>query len=175
MVTAAAPKKPRVSRATKPAVKTAPKPAVKPRSKVTPPVTELKPQRTSTYFSAVGRRKTAVARVRLSPSSTPTFTVNGKSLTEYFRPVHLQEIATAPLKIAGKSDTFSCSVKVSGGGFHGQAEAIRHGVARSLLAVDAQLRPTLKPHGFLTRDPRMKERKKPGLRRARRAPQWAKR
>ncbi|MDD5109632.1 MAG: 30S ribosomal protein S9 [Patescibacteria group bacterium] len=127
------------------------------------------------YFSGVGRRKTAVARVRLTPSSTPTFTVNGKPLTEYFRTMQLQEIVMAPLKITGKNESFSCSVKVNGGGFHGQAEAVRHGISRSLLDFEAGLRPTLKPYGFLTRDPRMKERKKPGLHRARRAPQWAKR
>lgn len=175
MMSALPPKKPRLSRTGKPAVKNARKTTLKPRTKAGVVVSAIPPQRMTNYFSGVGRRKTAVARVRLTPSSAPTFTVNGMSLAEYFRPAQLQEIALAPLKATGKSDAFSCSVKVKGGGFHGQAEAVRHGVARSLLAVDAQLRPTLKPHGYLTRDPRMKERKKPGLHRARRAPQWAKR
>ena len=129
----------------------------------------------TSYVAAVGKRKTAVARVRLSPSSTPDFKINGKLLQQYFPQPHVQEMITAPLKLVGKDSAYSCSVKVSGGGFHGQAEAVRHGVARCLLLLDAGLRPTLKPHGWLTRDSRRKERKKPGLKRARRAPQWSKR
>lgn len=128
-----------------------------------------------TFSPGVGRRKTAVARVRLTPSKTPGFMINDKPLASYFGNPELQAVAVAPLTLTGKIAEYACNVKVSGGGLHGQAEAIRHGVARSLLRVDAALRPTLKPLGYLTRDSRMKERKKPGLKRARRAPQWSKR
>lgn len=129
----------------------------------------------TSYIAAVGRRKTAVARVRMTPSPNPTFMINGKPMEQYFRQPELQAIIMAPLKLVGKDASYGFSVKVSGGGFHGQAVAVRHGLARCLLLADATLRPTLKPHGFSTRDSRMKERKKPGLKRARRAPQWSKR
>ena len=127
------------------------------------------------YVAAVGRRKTAVARVRLTVAGSADFTVNGLPMLTYFRQPELQQIATSPLTVAGNAATVTCSVRVEGGGYRGQAEAVRHGIARALLKLDAGLRPTLKPLGYLRRDPRAKERKKPGLRRARRAPQWAKR
>lgn len=129
----------------------------------------------SPYVAATGRRKTAVARVRLTPAANPEFVLNGRSLPAYFPQADLQQLVVAPLSAVGKDRELSVSVKVSGGGTYGQAVAVQHGIARALLKIDATFRPTLKPHGYLTRDPRMKERKKPGLLRARRAPQWAKR
>ena len=126
------------------------------------------------YYEGVGRRKTATARVRLYPGEG-NVVVNGKPMEEYFPRegdvLHLLE----PLKVTGTADTFNASVKVQGGGVSGQAGAVRHGIARALLAVDPNLRSVLRKSGFLTRDARMKERKKPGLKRARKAPQYTKR
>lgn len=126
------------------------------------------------YYEAVGRRKRAVARVRLYPGDGQVV-VNDKTLAEYFgRGEHRQD-ALSPLQLANSADAYNLSVVVKGGGITGQAEAIRHGVARALLLIDPQLRTLLKRAGFLTRDPREKERKKPGLKRARKAPQYTKR
>ena len=119
------------------------------------------------YWYGTGRRKTSVALVRLYNDKTKD-TVNEKS-------VPLSETIVAPLELVGKKDAFGYSIKVSGGGKISQQIAIRHGIARALEQFDAEFRTTLKKAGFLTRDPREKERKKPGLKRARRAPQWAKR
>ncbi|MBI5621476.1 30S ribosomal protein S9 [Candidatus Falkowbacteria bacterium] len=126
------------------------------------------------YTEAVGRRKNASARVRLYDNQKSLFVVNGKPATEYLKTDKLIAAALQPLKVVGRQ-TMSVSVRVSGGGTVGQAEAIRHGVARALLKVDKDLRSALKPLELLTRDSREKERKKPGLKKARRAPQWAKR
>jgi small subunit ribosomal protein S9 len=127
------------------------------------------------YFYGTGRRKTAVARVRLLPG-TGAITVNSKTLQEYFGGRQLHEIViTSPLRQVNRLGQFNVTVKVVGGGSSGQAGAIRHGIARALLQADETLRPALKKAGFLTRDPRMKERKKPGLKRARKAPQYTKR
>lgn len=128
-----------------------------------------------TYLYAVGRRKKAIARVRLFKKGTGKITVNDKEYDKYFPTFELKRIINQPLETAGKLKEFDFSIKVSGGGPKGQAEAARHGIARSLVVFDKDLRKTLKPLGFLKRDPRRKERKKPGLKRARRAPQWAKR
>jgi small subunit ribosomal protein S9 len=126
------------------------------------------------YFEGVGRRKRAVARVRLYPG-TGEVVVNDKALREYFgRPQDWQGVM-APLKLTKNEGRFNLSVLVAGGGVTGQSEAIRHGVARALLAANPALRPLLRRAGFLTRDPREKERKKPGLKRARKAPQYTKR
>lgn len=127
------------------------------------------------YYQGTGRRKTAVARVRLFPGSGE-IVVNGKSVMEYFgaRELFHREIAR-PLDLTGNATSFNVLVKVRGGGVSGQAGAVRHGIARALLDVNAELRPTLKKAGLLTRDPRAKERKKPGLKRARKAPQYTKR
>ena len=126
-----------------------------------------------TYIEAVGRRKTSTARVRMTPSKTESFTVNDRSLTDYFA---LADVAsTAREALADAGDTFAVSVHVMGGGLKGQAQAIRHGIARALVKRDAEARTKLKAQGFLKRDPRMKERKKFGLKSARRAPQWSKR
>ena len=125
------------------------------------------------YFGT-GRRKTSVARVRLLPGEVK-FVINGRDIDEYFGMETLKVIAKQPLTLTGTTDTFDVIVNVYGGGFTGQAGAIRHGIARALLEADANLRPELKKAGYLTRDPRMTERKKYGLKKARRAPQFSKR
>lgn len=133
-----------------------------------------KGKRPDRYFEAVGRRKTAVARVRLF-TRAGDFTVNGKLYGSYFSTFELQktvEDALQKMKLFGR---FRVSAKVSGGGHHSQAEALRHGLARCLIKFNPDFRKRLKRAGYLTRDPRMKERKKFGLKKARRAPQWAKR
>ena len=126
------------------------------------------------YFYGTGRRKKSVARVRLYPG-TGVMTVNGKSLDEYFGLETLKLIIAQPFGATENEGKFDVVVNVVGGGLSGQAGAIRHGIARALVAADAENRPALKKAGFLTRDPRMKERKKYGLKGARRAPQFSKR
>ena len=127
------------------------------------------------YWEAVGRRKTAVARVRLFARGDKGVWVNGKPLSNYFPYPFLQQRAAEALETMNSQDRFRTSVKVSGGGINAQADAIRHGTARALILFNPDFRKRLKKAGFLTRDPRMKERKKFGLKGARRAPQWAKR
>lgn len=124
---------------------------------------------TKKYFYGTGRRKTAVAQVRLVPSGTGTFMLNDKAVTLEEQPY------IEPLKLVGRFGTTDISVHVNGGGWNGQIEAIRHGIARALVEMDEDFRTTLKKAGYLTRDPREKERKKPGLLSARRSPQWSKR
>lgn len=126
------------------------------------------------YIEAVGRRKTSVARVRLMVNDSG-IKINGKDYKEYLRLPKLQEIVSAPLAILELKDKHGFTVVVSGGGIFSQAEAIRHGITRALIKLDAELRKRLKKYGFITRDSRMVERKKPGLKKARKAPQWAKR
>ncbi len=126
------------------------------------------------YFEGVGRRKTAVARVRITKGNG-AFVVNGKKSEEYFNRPLSGQIALSPLDKFSILDKFNVSAKVSGGGTTAQAEAVRLGVARALVVSDATYRVRLRPLGFLTRDPRMVERKKYGLKKARRAPQWKKR
>lgn len=126
------------------------------------------------YFEAVGRRKRAVARVRLYPGDGQ-IVINEKSLQEYFGRLQDWAGVTAPLKLADREGQYNISVIVKGGGITGQAQAIRHGVARALLLIQPSLRTTLRGAGYLTRDSREKERKKPGLKRARKAPQYTKR
>ncbi|NLA61148.1 MAG: 30S ribosomal protein S9 [Firmicutes bacterium] len=123
---------------------------------------------------ATGRRKNAVARVRILPG-TGKIEVNGKDLSSYFMNPSLEQEVTAPFKITETEGKFDLYVNVKGGGLSGQAGACRHGVARALTAVDENLRPILKKAGYLTRDPRMKERKKYGLKKARKASQFSKR
>jgi small subunit ribosomal protein S9 len=126
------------------------------------------------YYEAVGRRKRAVARVRLYPGEGE-IVINGRSLRDYFgRPQDWRD-ATAPLELTDSQGQFNVSVLVNGGGSTGQAQAIRHGVARALLVAVPDSKALLRRAGFLTRDPREKERKKPGLKRARKAPQYTKR
>ncbi len=128
------------------------------------------------YYYGMGRRKTAVARVRLYPNGDGSITVNGKSSRLYFgqRDV-VTSTMTAPLRLLDLDNEYTMMVRVVGGGVTGQAGAIRHAVARALVRVNPEWKPTLRKAGFLTRDPRMKERKKPGLKRARKAPQYTKR
>jgi small subunit ribosomal protein S9 len=127
------------------------------------------------YYEAVGRRKAATARVRLFPGGEGSILVNDRPLEEYFvrgaDGIYLRE----PLQATATEQRFNISVKVKGGGITGQAGAVRLGIARALLKVDPDLRPILRKGGFLTRDARVKERKKPGLKRARKAPQYTKR
>lgn len=125
------------------------------------------------YFGT-GRRKSSVARVRLMPGEGNVL-INGRTLDSYFGYETLKRGVLRPLVITDTQGKYDVIVKVEGGGFTGQAGAIRHGISRALLEVDAELRPILKKAGFLTRDPRMKERKKYGLKAARRAPQFSKR
>ena len=125
-------------------------------------------------FYGTGRRKSSVARVYLVPGSG-NITVNKKSLDDYFGLETLKVIVKQPLVATGADGKYDVLVNVYGGGFTGQAGAIRHGIARALLTVSADFRPVLKSAGYLTRDPRMKERKKYGLKKARRAPQFSKR
>jgi small subunit ribosomal protein S9 len=126
------------------------------------------------YFYGTGRRKKSVARVRVYPGSGE-ITINGRSIDDYFGLETLKLIVRQPLKLTKTVEKFDIVARVGGGGVTGQAGAIRHGVARALLKADEELRPLLKKAGFLTRDPRMKERKKYGLKGARRAPQFSKR
>lgn len=128
----------------------------------------------SHYYYGTGRRKTAVARVRLYPGGG-AFVVNGKPANEFFSRAMDMATALEPLKATGNEDKFMISVVVAGGGVTGQAGAVRHGIARALLVANAELRPALRNGGYLTRDARQKERKKPGLKRARKAPQYTKR
>ncbi len=125
------------------------------------------------YFGT-GRRKTSVARVRLLPGNGK-FTINKRDIEDYFDFETLRVIARNPLTLTETLDKYDVYVNIKGGGFTGQAGAIRHGVARALIQSDEELRPILKKAGFLTRDSRMKERKKYGLKKARRSPQFSKR
>ncbi len=130
---------------------------------------------TGGYISSVGRRKEAVARVRLYTKGTGKMTVNGRELAAYLPTFDQQLIAKQPLVLTGTDATMDVTIKISGGGTVSQSVAIRHGVARALLMHDENLRKVLRTAGFLTRDARVKERKKPGLKKARRAPQFSKR
>ena len=125
-------------------------------------------------YYGTGRRKSSVARVYLVPGSGK-ITVNKRDIEEYFGLETLKLIIRQPLEVTGTTGKFDISINVCGGGTTGQAGAIRHGISRALLEADADYRPSLKKAGFLTRDPRMKERKKYGLKKARRAPQFSKR
>ena len=127
------------------------------------------------YMYGTGRRKSSVARVHLIPGGTGVITINGRDIDEYFGLETLKLIVRQPLAVAGVEGKFDIVVRVAGGGVSGQAGAIRHGLSRALLVYDENLRGELKKAGFLTRDPRMKERKKYGLKAARRAPQFSKR
>ena len=128
----------------------------------------------SSTFYGTGRRKSSIARVFLTPG-TGKITINKKDIDEYFGLETLKIIARQPLEATNTADKYDAKITVKGGGFTGQAGAIRHGISRALLQSDAELRSELKKAGFLTRDPRMKERKKYGLKGARRAPQFSKR
>lgn len=127
------------------------------------------------FTRALGRRKEAVARVRLIAGGHGEILINHKKLAEYFPYFELKNKVLAPLVTVNKKENFDFSIKVMGGGKAGQAEAVRLGIARALIKFNEEYRPILRAEGYLTRDPRAKERKKFGLKRARRAPQWSKR
>ncbi len=171
----AAPKKSAAKKA--PAKKAAPKKesvkkaAVKKES--TPETKET--MKKGSYIPAVGRRKTSIARIRLVKNGKGEITVNGRPFKEYFGVYEYQIQVREPLVVVGQDDAVDVSVKVAGGGLRGQAEAVRHGISRALVQLNPTFRKSLKKLGYLTRDPRAKERKKFGLKKARRAPQWSKR
>lgn len=167
----AAPKKTTPAKKTAAVKKTVKKPAIKKPEVKKASVAKIEGK----YFEAVGRRKTAVARVRLYIKGKNEIIVNGKSLKDYFKNDVLEGKIMDPLNKMKITDKFTVSVIVKGGGIDSQAEAIRHGVARALVEFNPIYRKRLRKEGYLTRDPRMKERKKPGLKRARKAPQWSKR
>src|SRR3989338_11083713 len=125
------------------------------------------------YIEAVGRRKTSVARVRITPATKTTLSINGKDFDKYFPTIELQKRALSHMKDA--TGDYLLTAKIMGGGISSQAEALRHGIARALIAEKPELRPTLKVKGYLKRDPRAKERRKFGLKKARKAPKWSKR
>lgn len=130
--------------------------------------------KSSQYFYACGKRKTAIARVKLYENGNGDVEVNEGKFDAYFTPLQ-REVAMSPLTLVGKKGDYTITVTVVGGGKNAQAEAMRHGISRALLLIDPELRTSLKREGFLRRDARVKERKKPGLKRARRAPQFSKR
>ncbi len=127
------------------------------------------------YFTAIGRRKTSVARIRLQASGVKEIIINGKGYQEYFKDPAMAKNVIAPFEVMNLMDKFRAQAVVRGGGMSAQSEAVRHGITRALEKFNPEYRKRLKRAGFLTRDPRMRERKKFGLKRARRAPQWAKR
>jgi len=127
------------------------------------------------YLYAVGRRKAAIATIKLHKNGSGKIVVNGKLYSDYFPTDELEQIVSAPMKSVGQADKVDIEAMVSGGGLRGQAEAVRLGIARALVKLNINFKKNLRKAGFLTRDPRVKERKKPGLKRARRAPQWQKR
>lgn len=137
-------------------------------------MSEVKTNSAGQMERAVGRRKTAAARVRLT-AGKGIITVNDKTLNAYFPLKLWQEKILSPLVAVGREKQLDVSVRVAGGGVSGQAEAVRHGIARALVRWNEETKPVLRAEGFLTRDPRAKERKKPGLRKARRGHQWRKR
>lgn len=131
---------------------------------------------TDRYIEAIGRRKTASARVRITPASKMSFDINGKTIEEYFPTKELQMTAVESFKESKLTETkFKVTVIAKGGGISGQADAVRHGTARALIEYDKELRGKLKKAGLLKRDPRAKERRKFGLKKARKSPQWSKR
>lgn len=126
------------------------------------------------YFYSAGKRKNAIARVKLQENGTGEVVVNNMKLNEYFTGIQ-PEVVLSPLALTNNKKSFDVLIEVEGGGKNAQSEAARHGISRALTLFDPELRPPLKKAGFLRRDSRIRERKKPGLKRARRAPQWAKR
>ncbi|MDO8579272.1 MAG: 30S ribosomal protein S9 [bacterium] len=127
------------------------------------------------YFEAVGRRKTAIARVRITPAPKQSIVINDKTSADYFATAEMRMIAEAAFVDSKIAQKFKVTAILSGGGIHSQSEALRHAIARALLVYDIELRKKLKKLGFLKRDPRAKERRKFGLKKARKSPQWSKR
>ncbi len=130
---------------------------------------------TKRYIETIGRRKTASARVRMTEAAKNSITVNDQDVNEYFKTDNLRKIATEAFAVSKTPGKFKVTVKVQGGGINSQAESVRLGISRALIIDDKLLRTTLKKEGFLKRDPRAKERRKFGLKKARKAPQWSKR
>lgn len=137
--------------------------------------TEKTKKDSDSYIEAVGRRKTSVARVRLFKAGKNSLIINDKDSKEYLPTENLKNIANEAIQKSALTQKFKITVKVKGGGISSQSEAIRHGIARALIKIDPELRKKLKQAGFLKRDPRSKERRKFGLKKARKAPQWSKR
>jgi small subunit ribosomal protein S9 len=127
------------------------------------------------YYRAIGRRKTATAVVCMTKAAKNSYTINGKEMTEYFKTADLKKIVTSAFETAAPKEKFEVVVTTRGGGIHAQAEAVRHGISRCLVKEDAELRGVLKKAKMLKRDPRVVERKKFGLKKARKSPQWSKR
>lgn len=127
------------------------------------------------YFRAIGRRKTSTAVVKLIKDTKNSYTINGKDFTEYFKTADLKKIVTSAFETATPAEKFEVIVTTKGGGIHSQAEAVRHGISRALVLNDGELRQVLKKAKMLKRDPRQVERKKFGLKKARKSPQWSKR
>lgn len=132
-------------------------------------------QKRRQFFWTIGKRKTAIARVRMYPEGSGAVTINGRAAKEYFPTALHVENALAPFALVEKKNAFDVEAEIEGGGVTAQSDALRHGISRGLLLVNPDFRTELKRAGFLRRDARIKERKKPGLKRARRAPQWQKR
>ena len=130
---------------------------------------------TNTFTNAVGRRKTAIATVRITPAAKSSLMVNGKTAKEYFKTDLRTKVAEEALTIADSAETYAVTAHVEGGGIAGQADALRHAISRALTKVEPKTRTVLKAAGLMKRDPRAKERKKPGLVKARKAKQWSKR
>lgn len=138
-------------------------------------IVTAEPTQTKEYIATIGRRKEAVARVRMTKGGTGRIMVNDRAYDAYFPVYALRRVVETPLTLASPDAKFDFSVRVAGGGLRGQADAVRLGIARALLRDNPELRVTLRKAGLLTRDARVKERKKYGLKKARRAPQWQKR
>ena len=138
---------------------------------------EKEAEKAASYFYGLGKRKTSIAQIKVYPSNKgqTEIIINGKKIDDYFTISRLRDVIISPLAVAGQDKKFSVLVKVAGGGISSQSEAIRLGISRALVESDAALKKPLRDKGFMTRDARKVERKKPGLRKARRAPQWAKR
>lgn len=130
---------------------------------------------TKEYYRAIGRRKTSTAVVRLYKALKNSYSINGKEFTEYFKTADLKKIVTSAFETATPTEKFEVVVTTKGGGIHSQAEAVRHGISRALVLHDIELRGVLKKAKMLKRDPRQVERKKFGLKKARKSPQWSKR
>ena len=136
---------------------------------------EKKPTTGKKYTEAIGRRKTATARVRISPATKTSILINDKEVQDYFPTTDMQKIVSSPFETTEQKGHFAVSVHVNGGGIHGQSEAVRHGISRALVIENEEDKTALKQAGFLKRDARAKERRKFGLKKARKAPQWSKR
>lgn len=128
-----------------------------------------------TYVEKIGRRKTSTCRVRLTPATKSSFTINGKEAKEYFKTPALQKVMNDAMTLLNPEEKYEITVVVSGGGIHSQSEAVRHGLSRFFAEKSEESKGKLKKEGFLKRDPRSKERRKFGLKKARKAPQWSKR